>query len=99
MSTFFIDIDGTFAKTEGNDYSHSKPIKEVIDQINKLFDEGHTIRIFTGRGYTSGKQWRELTAQQLHDWGVKYHVLLMGKPSGGFYVDDRNLSIEQFMKL
>ena len=28
---------------------------------------------------------------------VKYHELIMGKPAGDYYIDDKNLSIDQFV--
>ena len=31
----------------------------------------------------------ELTVQQLKDWNVKYHELIMGKPSYDIIIDDK----------
>ena len=31
----------------------------------------------------------ELTKQQLDDWGVKYHELIMGKPHADYFIDDK----------
>ena len=31
----------------------------------------------------------DLTKQQLDDWGVKYHELIMGKPHADFFIDDK----------
>ena len=30
-----------------------------------------------------------LTKLQLDIWGCKYHQLVMGKPSGDYYIDDK----------
>ena len=30
-----------------------------------------------------------ITKKQLKDWGVKYHRLFMGKPTGDYYIDDK----------
>ena len=51
---------------------------------------GDKIVIWTTRGSTSGKNWRDVTAQQLKDWGVKYHELIMGKPSYDVLVCDKS---------
>ena len=39
----FIDIDNTIFKTMSMDYYNSRPIKENIDKLNRLYDNGHTI--------------------------------------------------------
>ena len=38
----------------------------------------------------------QLTKNQLETWGVKYHKLFMGKPSGDLYVDDKGVKDEHF---
>ena len=82
------DIDGTICTTDC-DYSEAKPYLEVIAKINALFEEGHTIIVFTSRGYKSGKDWYDFTKKQLDQWGVKYHMLFLGKPAGDVYIDDK----------
>ena len=49
--TYCFDIDNTICITEGTDYENSKPIKERIEIINALKDEGNTIIFFTARAY------------------------------------------------
>ena len=95
MSVYSFDIDGIIAQTEGSDYPNSKPKPEAIKMINILYDKGHTIKIFTGRGSKSGKDWRVLTEAQLKEWGVKYHELIMGKPDADYFVDDKNISLAE----
>jgi len=89
MAIYCFDIDGTICLTEGSDYPNSKPIKERIELINKLFHEGHEIKFFTARGTTTGIDWRELTESQLTSWGVRYHTLILGKPHADIYIDDK----------
>ena len=36
------------------------------------------------------------TVQQLGTWGVKYHSLFLGKPSGDVYVDDKGVKDAEF---
>ena len=87
---YCIDIDGTICDERGGrQYSYHQPRYDVISRVNKLYDEGHTIKIFTARGSSSHIDWRFLTEQQLKDWGVRYHELIFGKPSADVYVDDK----------
>ena len=44
---FCFDVDNTICITKGKQYSSSKPIKEAITLINKLYSQGHIIKIFT----------------------------------------------------
>lgn len=90
---YAFDIDNTITCTLGNGYTTCKVKPEVVATINKLYDDGHTIKIFTGRGSKSGLDWHELTEKQLKEWGIKYHELIMGKPDADFFIDDKNLSL------
>lgn len=95
MSKFVVDIDGIIAtSTEGLDYTKSLPIKENIAFFNHLYDINHIIVYFTARGSETGIDWKPFTESQLIDWGVKYHKLLLGKPSADYYIDDKFVSLE-----
>ena len=39
MKIFCFDLDGVICKTKQNKYSSAKPIKKVIDLINKLYEK------------------------------------------------------------
>ena len=86
---YYVDVDNTIAFTNGNDYKNSRPNLEAIAKLNALYDNGHTIKIWTARGNTSGMDWRDLTEKQLKEWGVKYNELIMNKPSYDILIDDR----------
>ena len=47
---------------------------------------------FTARGYVTKIDWRELTLNQLEEWNVKYHELILGKPNADVYVDDKAIN-------
>lgn len=98
IKTYVVDIDGTIATTKNGNYFSSKPIKERIEKINDLYDQGHTIIYHTGRGFKSGINWRELTEKQLDDWGCKYHKLFLKKPYGDYYIGDKYISEIDFFK-
>lgn len=107
LKTYVIDIDGTIC-INGNcntcKYEGSTPIPERIERINALYDEGHIIKYFTARGMGRFKddaekakeQFYELTKMQLNLWGCKYHELILGKPSGDIYIDDKGVNASDF---
>ncbi len=94
--TFCFDIDGVICSTNC-DYNDAIPNQKIIDKINQLYNMGHIIIINTSRGYKSGIDWRELTTKQLTKWNVNYTKLLFTKPSADYYIDDRNISIENIL--
>ena len=94
---YCFDIDGTVCSTDC-EYIDAVPYKQVIDKINQLYDEGHYIQIFTSRGTESGADWRDFTEGQLFKWNVKYHKLIMGKPSYDLFVDDRAVNAKVWNK-
>ena len=95
---YVFDIDGVIARIEeNNDYSKSKPNTEMIAIINKLYEFGNEIILHTARGYVTGIDWREVTEEQLKNWGLKYHELYFGKPNADYYIDDKMLSMDEII--
>ena len=94
----YVDIDNTIFKTEGTDYTKSKPMPERIKAINNLYDQGNEIIYWTARGTGSGKDWSEVTKEQFKRYGVKYHTLKFGKPIYDIFIDDKNINSEEFFK-
>jgi len=90
---YCFDLDNTICATPvvngHSDYEKAVPYLPVIEFINKKYAAGDKITIFTARGSSSGIDWMDLTINQLADWGVKYHKVLLGKPSYDLMVDDR----------
>lgn len=92
--TFVFDIDGVIAKFNPElNYESSQPDQEMIAIVNQLYDGGNKIVLFTARGYKTGIDWREITANQMEKWGVKYTELKFGKPDADFYIDDKMLNL------
>jgi len=97
-NTLIVDCDGVIAdKTQGGNYSKAGPLTHGIAQVNKLYDLGYTIVLYTARygdrehgnihlqyerGYEEWTNW-------LKKHGVKYHHTFMGKPAGAMYIDDK----------
>lgn len=90
------DCDGVLCETKGTDYANAVPKKKNIAKVNALYDAGHMIIIFTGRGTVSGIDWRELTEKQFQDWGLKYHELIFHKPPYDIFVDDKAWNVKDF---
>jgi quercetin dioxygenase-like cupin family protein len=93
------DLDGCLCSQTDGDYEKATPIREAIDLVNRLYERGHQIVIHTSRfmgrshgvvalAYNDGFT---LTQQQLSAWGVRYHLLVMGKPAADIVVDDRGV--------
>ena len=105
---YVVDIDGTICDKpecrDDCDYETSIPKLDRIAKINKLYDEGNQIIYLTARGMgRSGdnadlakRMFYELTKDQLDSWGCKYHKLVLGKPSGDYYIDDKGMNANEF---
>jgi hypothetical protein len=90
---YAIDIDNTLVITDGSDYENSKPIQHRIDKVNKLFESGNTIFLFTARGSASGKDYSTITHEQMNKFKVKYHKIIFGKPDVDIFIDDKALCL------
>ena len=111
-NTFIIDIDGTLCNAyqleDGSfDYQNAEPVWPVIDRVNQMYNEGHTIILSTARGMRTYegniKKIKEKVLPILEEWlksyGVLYHKIEIGKSWGPnpIYVDNRNLGIHSFV--
>ena len=102
---YCFDIDGTLCDTPNNekgkpDYLNAQPFPFMVDQLNRLYDEGHYIIMQTARGKGSGIDHTELTKKQLDEWGYKYHELfpMFCKPTADLFVDDKGIDVESWKK-
>ena len=94
MKTYVIDIDGTICTNTFGDYEKAIPFHERIAYINYLYEEGNIIKFFTARGSGTGINWKEKTSKQLDNWNVKFHELILGKPEGDIFIDDKAFNSE-----
>jgi len=94
---FAFDMDGTVCTSvERAEYNKAKPIQDMIDIINRLYDDSHIIKIYTARGQTTGIDQEEFTRKQLKEFGVKYHELVMGKTHFDLLIDDKCITPSDF---
>jgi hypothetical protein len=97
---YVVDIDDTIFITEPvpmvnyTDYGIVDINEDLINAINKLYDEGNTIIIYTARHWLL----LEKTKKQLSEYGVKYTTLVCGKPVGDYYINDKGVKPEEFLE-
>ncbi|TXI13457.1 MAG: hypothetical protein E6Q66_09685 [Pedobacter sp.] len=86
-----IDLDGTIC-TEEKTYSRSlaKLNEGAKENINALYEQGHTIIIYSARTWMEF----EMTTHWLKTNEIKYHQLILGKPIGDVWIDDRAISFK-----
>lgn len=96
---YCFDLDGTLCTNTDGDYDKAVPFLNRIKRLNDLYDDGHTIKIESARGSTTGIDWSETTKKQLIDWGVKYHELRVGvKMDADIFIDDKGVGDKEFFK-
>lgn len=90
-----IDLDGTICH-EMRQFSRSlaEPWPCAVETVNKLYDAGNIIIIYSARTWAE----YEMTVDWLKRYGVKYHQLLMGKPIGDVWIDDRAITCDNNWK-
>lgn len=105
-----IDLDDTICKTINGDYLNSLPNDDVISKICEYKKIGFQIIIFTSRNMRSYKgniglinaNTIPLIIKWLEKHKVPYDEIIVGKPwpsYGGFYVDDKAIRPDEFVKL
>ncbi len=103
---YCFDLDGTICDTplRPSDlkpgYFEAIPFPFMVEQVNRLFDEGHKIILQTARGRGSGIDQTQLTMEQLERWGVKYHEIepMFHKPNADLFIDDKGINVEEWKK-
>lgn len=88
-------------------YKHCVPIQENIDRINRLYEKGCRIVIYTSRGMGTlggdlGRIYNTLyepTKADLVRWGIKFHELVFGKIYFDLLIDDKVLNVSDIDKL
>jgi mannose-6-phosphate isomerase-like protein (cupin superfamily) len=102
---YVVDIDRTICHYPDKErYEDAIPMLDRIEKINKLYEQGHTIIYHTARGMgrtddnvkQAIKIFYDFTERQLKSWGAKFHDLILGKPSGDYYIDDKAINDKDF---
>ena len=91
LKIFIIDMDGVIC-VESKPYRNAKPIINTIKALQDLYKSGHIIIIHTSRRQCDYK----LTKEWLDKYGVPFFKLIMGKPKGDYYIDDKAWGLEKW---
>lgn len=96
--TFVVDIDDTlllYPNKKYDDvfdkYNDAYANQKEIDLLNKLYNDGYTILLLTGRNWDK----YFFTVKQLKKFKIKYHQLIMGKPQGCYVDRDSYKSLKE----
>ena len=98
-ASVYVDFDSTLTTGTGDpwwvDPLDEQPRWEMIDLVNELYKQNHTIIVYTARR----EDVRDETQYFLDKWDVFHHALRMEKPGFDLLIDDRAISDEQALKL
>jgi capsule biosynthesis phosphatase len=96
------DLDNTLVTypTTPMDYKTVKPIPSMIELLQQMKKDGHTIIIYTARrmeshGGNLGKVMRDIgkiTLDTLDLFDIPYDEIVFGKPIADMYIDDRAIN-------
>lgn len=109
--SFVIDIDGTLCpiKKKEEKYEDLVPYKEMVDKIREYKKGGAKIVFYTSRNMNSyqnnigliNANTAKTILEWLNKWDIPYDEIYYGKPwpgHRGFYVDDRTVRPDEFLK-
>jgi len=104
--TLVVDFDDTLAITFNRDWANAKPNILLIDRLNRLYAEGWDIHIVTARGQLScegdsdaaDRKYRQQIENWLYENEVKYTSLSFQKKLAIYYIDDKGITPEDFIK-
>ena len=111
MPTIVMDLDGTLTvEAPGVPYADLQPNLAVVAKLREYRGQGFKVAIYTARNMrTHAKSIGAINARtlpgviawlQAHD--IPYDEIHVGKPwpeAGGFYVDDRAIRPDEFVRL
>lgn len=98
--TLVFDLDETLCtkKQPYETYLDVQPIEDMVQLVNELHDEGHTIIIETARNMVTQNNFEakviknvgQDTLTWLEKHGVKYDGIKFAKTYGHLYIDDKS---------
>ncbi len=99
------DLDDTISVHRNRDFENAAPIVPTIERMRHLKEDGWEIVIYSARGQHSCKGDLKLIEErnraQVERWlerhGVPYDELRFGKPLGDLYIDDKGISLDDFL--
>jgi hypothetical protein len=101
-----VDFDDTLAFHQNRNFDDALPNVPLINKLNNLYDQGWQIDIFTARGSISCAsreeafdKYYESMWKWLDNNNVKYNELSFEKPLAAYYIDDKGILPEDFLKV
>lgn len=88
-----LDLDGTLAESIWPELGIGEPIWSTVNWVRKKASEGYKIVIFTSR---ADGEYKDI-AKWCRHYGVPFEWIYTGKPLLKYYVDDRNLKLEDLI--
>jgi len=107
MKRIIVDIDDTISFTTNRDWENAKPNLPLIKKLNELYDNGVEIIYETARGCLSFKgdrkkaeeYYRPIIEKWFKKYNVKYTELSFQKRLADYYIDDKAIKPDEFLKL
>ena len=91
-----IDLDGTICSEEKTfSRGMAKPLVGAKKTLDKLKEQGHTIIIYSARSWNE----YEMTIKWLNDNQIPYDQVILGKPVGDYWIDDRAVNFKSWSKI
>lgn len=105
------DVDGTLCpiKKEGEKYEDLVPYSQMVEKLKFYKQNGAKIILYTSRNMNTyngnigliNKNTAEILTRWLQKWEIPYDEIVYGKVwpgHKGFYVDDRTIRPDEFLK-
>jgi CMP-N-acetylneuraminic acid synthetase len=88
---YVIDLEGILCRfdTPKSIEPIIEPIEKNIRRVNKLYEAGNEIVLWTSWNGDSGSNFKTQLERQLKEWGVHYHAIRYDKPCGDIFVDKK----------
>jgi uncharacterized HAD superfamily protein len=91
-----IDLDGCICSEEKTfSRSLAKPIPGAKEVLDELKNQGHIIIIYSARSWNE----YEMTIQWLKDNQISYDQVILGKPVGDYWIDDRAIRFTSWSEI
>lgn len=107
MKRVVFDLDDTISVHKDRDYENAVPVMSVIQRMRELREALPSVEIviYTARGQASCNgdtalaeaRNRPVLERWLAKWEVPYDRIVFGKPLGDAYIDDKAVSVEEFV--
>lgn len=92
-TTLVVDLDGVICEERPTfERALAKPLPAAVIAMCNFHKLGYTIIIYTGRGWAE----YNMTRDWLNRNCIPFDQLIMGKPIGDYWIDDRAIEFESW---